>query len=381
MSPRTDTLFRKWQQRYGISEQAFHALWGILAAVEHEAELERHNGISHQVFPQSQPLDVDERPSDGWLFDGMIGADAEFASIGNGSNPQPNTDENFISGGSNIELFDDDILVGGYNMEVAYVPEVQPVSDNLDIVLGDTSILAEQLPTQTPLPQISSWGERLPNGRQPTVYQHFDQAQISYVTPSATTVRKKRNSAQDAAESAIGHKRQKSTKQCIKCWISKRSCDNVGGHCKTCVAAKIPQEICIRTRLANYPVFDKWKDATYSVRLKWLHLHWKPFTRLATLRHEENGPTITVDAYEFCGYSPDEMLVYWKEKDGWDCAETTTFGLKTCEIDLTDYINQHLSYYRSHTESQSYLERILAKQKVKLDSELEHYNYGLQTAS
>lgn len=223
MSPRTDTLFRKWQQRYDISEQAFHALWGILAAVEHDAELERHNGISHQVFPQSQPLDLDGRPTDGWLLDGMIGPDAGYASIGNGYNPQPNTDENFISGGSNIGLFDDDILVGGYNMEVAYVPEVQLVSDNLDILPGDASILAEQLPTQTPLPQISSWGERLPNGRQPTVYQHFDQAQISYVTPSATTLRKKRNSAQDAAESAIGHKRQKSTKQCIKCWISKRS--------------------------------------------------------------------------------------------------------------------------------------------------------------
>lgn len=224
MSPRTDTLFRKWQQRYDISEQAFHALWGILAAVEHDAELERHNGISHQVFPQSQPLDLDGRPTDGWLLDGMIpGADAGYSSIGNGSNPQPNTDGNFISGGSNIELFDDDILVGGYNMEVAYMPEVQSFSDNLDFLPGDTSILAEQPPTRTPLPQISSWSERLPNGRQQTVDQHFDQAQISYVTPSATTLHKKRNSAQDAAESAIGHKRQKSTKQCIKCWISKRS--------------------------------------------------------------------------------------------------------------------------------------------------------------
>lgn len=75
-----------------------------------------------------------------------------------------------------------------------------------------------------------------------------------------------------------------------------------------------------------------------------------------------------VDAYEFCGSSPDEILIYWKERDGWDYAETTTFGLKTCEVDLTDYINQHLSYYLSRTESQSYLGQILAK--VKLDSEV-----------
>ncbi len=225
MSPRTDTLFRKWQQRYDISEQAFHALWGILSAVEHDAEFERHNSISHQVFPQSQRLDLDGRPTDGWLLHGMIpGADAGYSSIGNASNPQPNIDGNFISGGSNIELFDDDILVGGYNMEVAYIPELQSFSDNLDFLPGDTSILAERLPTKTPLPQISSWSEHLPNGEQQTMDQHFNQAQTSYATPSsATTLQRKRNSAQDAAESAIGHKRRKSTKQCIKCWISKRS--------------------------------------------------------------------------------------------------------------------------------------------------------------
>ena len=41
-------ILRKWQDRYSISEEAFHTLWGVISVIEQRSELERRTDYHQQ---------------------------------------------------------------------------------------------------------------------------------------------------------------------------------------------------------------------------------------------------------------------------------------------------------------------------------------------
>ena len=52
-------------------------------------------------------------------------------------------------------------------------------------------------------------------------------------------------------------KKQRTTVSCIRCWIYKKKCENLGGLCANCTESKISPQICVRERFASAAVFNK----------------------------------------------------------------------------------------------------------------------------
>ena len=114
--------------------------------------------------------------------------------------------------------------------------------------------------------------------------------------------------------------------------------------CKEC-STKMSPHLCIRIRFASEAVFTKCKlilrrlsepaksftgkDKAYNLKLSWQHLFWVRSDRTAHLGHRTNGLTLQVDCSEFNRSSLDETRLFWKDRDGWRCIETTTFGIKS----------------------------------------------------
>lgn len=222
-----DAIFRKWQNRYGISEEAYHALWGILSAIEHSSELELHDPVPHPEASQSQPPDISGHFPETWLFQEVVqGEEAVSSNIEDSFILQPNI-ESFIVGSSEVEQFDANLFVNGNTVGAASIYDVQPFPDDLYFLPRDTSIAAVHLPAGYPHDQNLP-DENLSNRTQSTGYQHCSPIQTSS-GPTVSPQKGKRSFTNRVTEDSTAscNKRRKSTKQCVRCWFSKRPVQTV----------------------------------------------------------------------------------------------------------------------------------------------------------
>jgi len=105
---------------------------------------------------------------------------------------------------------------------------------------------------------------------------------------------------------------------------------------------------CVRVHFVDLDVFSKWLNDTYSRSMMHNVLRWSQANpRTITIRHEENGISLTLRCHEFIPVLPDQLDYWYKDAYGWESVATTPFAMKKgVSADVLDkYIDDQTEWY------------------------------------
>lgn len=134
-----DTIFRKWQSRYGICEEAYHALWGILWTIEHNSssKLGLHDPLPYFKTGPTRLPHPSGRLSETGLFQGALEEQEVTRSNHHSFIFEPGFEERFIAGVPEVGSFGTNLFVDGTIINSTASPstrELQPFPGDLSFL-------------------------------------------------------------------------------------------------------------------------------------------------------------------------------------------------------------------------------------------------------